>query len=312
MKDLAPVVLFVYNRPFHTMQTLAALENNTFADQSILFVFSDGPKVDASEDDLNKIIEVRKLIKSKMWCKEVHLIERDSNLGLAVNIIQGVTEVVNKYGKVIVLEDDIVTSSYFLKYMNATLIEYEKLEKVMHITGHSFPLLNIKEDTYFLKYVSPWGWGTWRDRWMKFENNSKELLRKLHIMKDFSLEDYNSRYGNAFYEQLLANIDGKLNTWAVKWHTSIYLNNGLCLFPRNSLVRNIGFDNSGENCGDLEPVFSEISNSMPVITSLSLKVNQIALLSFGEYYNNLIKPEIKNSLIKKIYGRFQSIFMGKK
>ena len=137
---LAPIVLFVYNRPWHTEQTLNALMQNELADQSVLYIYADGPKENATEEQLKKIEEVRHVIRTKKWCKEVHIIESEKNKGLADSIINGVTEIVNKYGKVIVLEDDIVTSKGFLKYMNEALELYKEEDKVYHISGYMFPV----------------------------------------------------------------------------------------------------------------------------------------------------------------------------
>ncbi len=144
--NLSPVVIFVYNRPRHTQRTLEALSKNRLADQSILYVYADGVKEGATVDQLTKNQEVRRVINSRKWCKEVKVIERDKNWGLADNIIDGVSKVVKNYGKVIVLEDDVVTAELFLTYMNAALDEFEGVDQVKTIAGYIVE----RETAYFL------------------------------------------------------------------------------------------------------------------------------------------------------------------
>jgi len=311
---LAPVVLFVYNRPWHARQTLGSLSKNLLADQSELIVFADGPKLNASGEDIARINEVRNIVKENQWCKRVKLIESQINKGLAESIIQGVTQTINQYGKIIVLEDDLILSRYFLKYMNDALDFFENEPKVMHIAGHSFPLKGIKQDIYFLNYVSPIGWGTWKDRWSFFENDANVLLNRLNTLPDFNLVNFNCGFGNEFYDQLVKNVNKELNTWAVKWHTSIFLKGGVSLFPKQNLIDNTGFDSSGTNSGNSKPYFSEVNNQkMPEISSIPIEINKVALKSFKKYYNKYHIPDKKVIIIaKKKYGRFKSIFMGKK
>jgi hypothetical protein len=311
--NLAPVVLFVYNRPWHVRQTLDSLSNNFLADQSELIVFADGPKQNAPKEEITKITEVRNVVKEKKWCKSVNLVEFEFNKGLADSIIQGVTQIVNNYGRVIVLEDDLILSKFFLKYTNEALDFFENEPKVMHIAGHSFPLKGIKQDIYFLNYVSPIGWATWKNRWEYLEKDADLLISKLHDLPDFDLVNYNCGFGNEFYEQLIRNADKRLKTWAVKWHTSIFLNGGVTLFPKHSLIDNIGFDNSGEHCGTFKPHFSKINNKwMPEITDIPIEINKIALESFKKYYIKYYVSKKKTRIIKKIYGRLQSILLGRK
>ncbi|WKN40718.1 glycosyltransferase family 2 protein [Tunicatimonas pelagia] len=247
---LAPVVLFVYNRPDHTLRTLEALSLNELAKDSVLYIYADGPKTNSDEKILARIAETREVLYQKKWCKEVHIREAKENKGLADSIVGGVTEVINKYGKVIVLEDDIVTSPGFLKYMNDGLNIYESYEEVMHISGYFPPVSSFHElpETFFYNQTSCWGWGTWDKSWKFFNNNAKALL---HQVLDNNLE-YQFNIDNAyqFTYQLEANIKGELKTWAVKWHASVFLQDGLCLHPNQSLVRNIGFDGTGVHCGD--------------------------------------------------------------
>lgn len=246
---LAPIVLFVYNRPQHTLQTLEALTNNMLADQSLLYIYADGAKDGADEDTFSKIKETREIIRQKKWCKEVSIIESENNKGLAESIIKGVSDIVNRYGKVIVLEDDIVTSPGFLQYMNDALSLYENKEKVMHVSGFT-PQTTGEEklpETYFLRFMSCWGWATWKRAWDKLILNTDQLYNEIPKLADYKCYNLDG-YKNMFL-QVEENYNGTLNTWAIKWYSSIFLNKGLCLYPNKTLVRNIGFDGSGIHCG---------------------------------------------------------------
>ncbi|WP_224998111.1 glycosyltransferase [Cesiribacter sp. SM1] len=250
MGDLAPIVVFVYNRPKHTASTVEALRSNFLASDSDLFVFADGPKNDASEDQLKAIYETREIFKDITGFKSVTIYESSCNKGLARSIVEGVTKIVDEFGKVIVLEDDLVTSAYFLTYFNDALDTYEDNEKVMHVSGYWYPLEldKILPETFFFNVTSCWGWGTWKRAWKHLELDPQKLMEQLEYsnkLKYFDLEGWGD-----FKGQLVANISGRMSTWAVRWHASVCLSDGFSLHPRHSLVKNIGFDGTGVNCYD--------------------------------------------------------------
>lgn len=247
MRDLAPVILFVYNRPWHTRQTLEALKLNELAKDSRLIIFSDGFTENANKQEINKVKEVRSLIREEKWCGEVKIIERPENLGLAASVILGVTEVIEEHGRVIVLEDDIVTGKYFLKFMNEALNIYESEKRVYGVSGYQFtPSKEIKESTYFLPIMSSWGYATWADRWSQINFNGEELLE---IVKNKKIGD-KLNFGSINYLKMLKDqVDNLNNSWAVRFYVSMYLKNGLFLYPNKSLLRNIGFDGTGIHSG---------------------------------------------------------------
>lgn len=254
---LAPIVLFVYNRPDHTLQTLEALLNNPLASASILYIFADGPKADTSGIVLKSIEETRKVIRKKKWCGEVIINESSENKGLAKSIVEGVTQAIDKHNKVIVLEDDIVTSPGFLKYMNDALEVYEKEEQVMHISAYFPPVKNsqVLPETFFYSQASCWGWATWKRAWNHYNGDAQYLLKRVTEEKLEYFFNVDNTY--PFIRHLQANVNGTKHTWAIKWHASILLKKGLCLHPRKSLVTNIGFDGTGENCGDTEKKYEQ-------------------------------------------------------
>jgi hypothetical protein len=246
LNSLAPIALFVYRRPDHTRRVLQALSENELSSSSLLYIFADGPKTDASEEEKNQIAEVRQIIRSKAWCGKIQIFEAQTNQGLADSIISGVTKVVECHGRIIVLEDDIVTSPFFLRYMNDALIRYANEERVMHVAGF-MPSMDShdKPEYFFLRNSSCWGWATWHRAWRNFHNDPTPYLA------EFGPKDilrFNLDGTHNFWGQLQANRDGLLKTWAVFWYACVFSHNGLCLHPRESFVENIGFDNSGTHC----------------------------------------------------------------
>lgn len=248
--DLAPIILFVYNRPWHTEQTLKALNINEFAAESILYIFADGPKTQATEEQLNNITEVRRIIRSKQWCKEVIITEFDENSGLANSVINGVTHVINKYNKVIVLEDDLVTSKFFLRFMNESLNFYEHDSRIFSIGGYNYPFQipnRYKKDVYIVHRTETWGWGTWLDRWNNADWNQNDWNEFLSDQKE--IKKFN-RGGDDLTKLLQLQIKGQIDSWAIRWDYCHYRNDTYCLRPVKSFVNNIGFDGSGVHCNN--------------------------------------------------------------
>jgi hypothetical protein len=240
---LAPITLFVYNRPVHTRLTVEALKKNDLAKDSHLIVFSDAPK---SESQAEAVREVRKYIRSITGFRSVSIVEREWNWGLANSIIDGVTSLVNKFGRVIVLEDDLLTSPHFLAYMNTSLETYQNEERVMSITGYMFPIDNSGlPETFFLKILGCWGWATWDRAWKYFEKDPKNLLESF---SQSEIDRFNLEGAYDFWSQVQQNESGKINTWAIFWYTSMFQKDGLSLHPAFSMVDNIGNDNSGVHC----------------------------------------------------------------
>ena len=291
--DLAPIVLFVYNRPWHTQQTLEALAQNILADQSELIVYADGPKVHATDAERSEIEKVRELILSCQWCKTVKLITSETNKGLAHSIIDGVTTTVNNYGKIIVLEDDIVTSKGFLSYMNDALSFYANEEKVMHISGYMFPVRMKLPETLFYNTASCWGWGTWARSWKYFSNDASQLLLDIYYKKSIPSFSYNNT--TAFITQLEKNISGEILTWAIKWYASFFLQNGFALHPYPSLTNNIGHDLSGIHCGTNDAFYNNQLAEHITVVKIPLKENKQIIKPIAKIYN-LSKPKDRYKL----------------
>ena len=186
----SPIALFVYNRPNLTRHVLLALRKNKLFRSSKLFIFSDGPKDNDSDKSVNK---VRNVLSNYNNLKNINITLNKDNKGLSTSIITGVSNILSDFKSVIVLEDDLITSTYFLKYMNTGLSLYEKETDVASIHSYFYPVNSINQlpNYFFLKGADCWGWATWRDRWDLFENNPDKLLNKINSMNlsyEFSLE----------------------------------------------------------------------------------------------------------------------------
>lgn len=291
----SPIVLFVYNRPWHTLQTIEALKQNLFALESDLIIYSDAPK---NKTDQLQVEEVRSYIRQIAGFKSVDVIERETNWGLANSIIDGVTHIINKYGKIIVLEDDIVTSPYFLKFMNDALTFYEREKTVWHISGWNYPIKTEGlEDTFLWRVMNCWGWATWADRWKYFERNVDKTFMEFSAV---DINRLNLDGHNDSWSQLVANKDGRLNTWAIFWYTTIFRHNGLCLNPAKSFVKNIGLDGSGQNCGIQNVSNGGLCIGYPIIFTKSLLESKIHV--------DKIKKYLKSNSHKNLVFLFAEVF----
>jgi hypothetical protein len=246
---LAPIALFTFNRPEHTAATIAALSRNELAAESSLWAFSDGPRAGRPADPAT-IAAVRNLLRSARGFREVHVVERPENIGLSRSIIAGVTDLVSRYGRVIVLEDDIVTSPHFLSFMNSGLDRYEHDERVISIHGYVYPVSTVLPEAFFMRGADCWGWATWKRGWDLFEPDGSRLLREL---KARGLErEFDMNGARAYVRMLEDQIAGRCDSWAIRWDAAAFLRDKLTLYPGVSLVRNIGLDNSGTHCGPAE------------------------------------------------------------
>jgi len=240
MSKKAPIALFAYKRPLHLKKTLESLSNCAGASESELFIFCDGAR---KESDVMGVNEARNIAKSRQWCGINHVIERDRNLGLARSVITGVTELCEKYGRVIVMEDDLLVSKHFLSYLNSALDRYEDDERVMQIAGHIFPIkVKAGTDAIFMPFTTSLGWATWQRAWACFDAGMKglEKLRQDPVLR--RRFDLDGSY--PYFKMCESQKDGKVDSWAIRWYMSVFMQNGLTLFPARTLLHNIGFDDS--------------------------------------------------------------------
>lgn len=258
MQKLAPIALFVYNRPTHLERTLNSLKENTLAADSELFVFSDGPK---NEDDKLLVDSVRKFISKIDGFKKVIVFHHDKNLGLANSVIYGVSKIFENKKKAIVIEDDMIFSTHFLKFMNNALNYYEDAKKVHSITGYKFPIKlpkHFNKDIFFAKRASSWGWGTWKSRWDKAD---WKLENFWELVKDRKFKNSFNEGGVDLFRMLKNQMTGKIDSWAIRWCYNHYINNAYCVYPAISLIKNIGTDNSGTHIKTTNKFDSSISEN---------------------------------------------------
>jgi len=241
----------VYNRGEHTKRTLQALEKNRLAEDTDLYVFSDGPKQPRDAEDVAK---VRAVVRQAWKFRRISIVERDRNWGLAGNIMDGVTKIVNEHGTVIVLEDDLETSPYALTYFNDALRRYADADRVMEISGYMYPVKSPERlpDSFFFRVANSWGWATWKRAWVHFNPDIEQLT------KNFSREDvarFSVGRSENFWRQVKLFKAGKIDSWAIRWYLSVFNENGLVLYPRDSMVQNIGTDGSGTHFSQREDVY---------------------------------------------------------
>ncbi len=289
----APIALFVYNRPEHTRKTLEALQKNTLAKESELFIFSDGPK---TIEIIEKVDEVRQYLKTITGFKNVTIFEKENNIGLANSIIAGVTEIVNKYGKIIVVEDDLVTSPFFLEYMNEGLDLYENEDRVASIHGYVYPLNQNLPETFFLRGADCWGWATWKRAWSLFEPNGQKLLENLQNKNLIEVFDLDGAYKYSY--MLQKQIAGKNNSWAIRWHASTFLLNMLTLYPGKSLVLNIG-QGQGTHNGKPEETDTTLTSEKINVSKIQTEESMIGKEAFKKYFLSL-KPNLLKRIMMKI------------
>jgi hypothetical protein len=298
MVTLAPIILFVYNRLDHTKKTIEALSNNLLANKSELFIYSDAAKDVSQPGDIDK---VRSFIKTVKGFKSVTIIEREKNWGLAPSIIDGVTDIVNQYGKIIVLEDDLITSPHFLTYMNDALGLYENDSRVVSIHGYVYSVKKKLPGYFFLRGADCWGWATWKRGWDLFNPDAGCLLneiKKQHLEKDFN---FNNSYN--YTGMLQDQIDGRVSSWAIRWYASAFLANTYTLYPGKSFVENIGFDGTGVHCGKVEDQKRELVSVYTPPTLIEVKDSDNAKEIFADYFaanqKSGIVEKFKRFLLKK-------------
>jgi hypothetical protein len=295
---LAPIAIFAFNRPHHLRATLEALNANPDFIESPIYFFCDGPRNSAERAVVMKTREVA----SALLPKHTQFTFRDHNIGLRKSIFQGVSDVISRHDKIIVVEDDLVVSPQFIRYMNSGLERYRLNERVMQISGHMFPVdMPLGNSPIFLPFTSTWGWATWSRAWARFDVTGRfyERLRaNPQLQSRFNL---NGAY--PYYAMLNKQRRGKIDSWGILWYLSVFAADGLVLYPRQTLVSNKGFDATGTHCSADEKLsgqkigwidVSEIS--FPEIIREDADTFELLRKEFRQHYS------VRARLMRRAYG----------
>jgi hypothetical protein len=296
----APVALFVYNRPDHAARTLEALRVNALAAETDVTVFCDAAR---NPEAQSAVDATRAVARSARGFRSLRTVERDANMGLAKSIIAGVTEVCSTHGRVIVMEDDLLTAQTFLSYMNDALMKYEHDERVGSIHGYWYPVGRPVPHTFFLRGASCWGWATWARGWEVFEADGAKLLTELRRRKLVRAFDLDGAI--AYTKMLEAQIAGRNNSWAIRWHASTFLAGLLQLSPGRSLVRNFGFDGSGTHCDDSKAFEVPLIGEPVHLGDIPVEQSEVARNALIHYYHST-----RRSVGRRVVGKLRRILKG--
>ena len=281
-KNPVPIAIFCFNRLEHLVKTIEALRQNAMAENSPLFIFSDGARNDIERE---AVVAVRKYIDSIEGFGSINIIQRETNYGLAKSIITGVNFVFKSFDRIIVLEDDMISSPHFLRYMNEALDMYAQDDRVACIHGYTYPCEIELPETFFLKGADCWGWGTWRRGWDLFCEDGQLLLEKIesrNLQNEFNFD------GSFRYTKMLRDhIIGKNDSWAIRWHASLFLQDKLCLYPGRSLIHNIGNDNSGTHSQHSQIFDTRLSNSRIDISNIVVSISEPSRQAFIKYFRKV-------------------------
>lgn len=284
--ELAPICLFTYNRLDETKRTIRALRKNNLAEQSEVFVFSDGAKEGVSDA---KIKEVREFLKNVTGFKKFTIKESPINKGLANSIIDGVSEVICKYGNVIVLEDDLITAPNYLNFMNEALNFYKNNVSIFSISGYSMnlpSLNNLNKDYYLGVRASSWGWGTWSRSWTDIDWEVKDYDK---FSTSVPLRKMFRRGGSDMPRMLDNQMNKKIDSWAIRWCYNQFKRGQYTVYPKVSKIESIGFGGAATHTKKTKRF------------DTYLDVTNQSSFNFDE------KCQIDNTLIKEFKNKF-SIF----
>jgi hypothetical protein len=283
--EYAPAALFAYRRPGHLRRAAESLAANPEAAHTDVYVFCDGAK---SRRDAGDVQAVRVIARALGGFHSVTVIERNRNLGLAASLIAGVTQVVDAHDRVIVVEDDLVLSPYFLSFMDQALERYADDERVASVHGYIFPVRHPLPETFFLKGAECWGWATWRRAWRRFNPDAADLLRSIRerrLEHEFDLDGAYPYTAHLGYQ-----ARGKLDSWAIRWRASCYLANMLTLYPGRALVRNAGFDASGVHCDESAEFEVTLADSPVVVKPIAVEPSGAARAAYVDFFRRLERP----------------------
>lgn len=299
-KTFAPIVIFAFNRPDKIQSCLKSLEKNVEFEKSEVTIFQDGP---VNSFESKRYRETTKFLQEYANNKNIKFIKFDNNKGLQKSIIEGINYIFKTNSRIIVVEDDLIVSPYFLHFCNSYLEIYESEKEVSSIHGYSYPIKFNSKVPYFLAGADCWGWATWKDRWELFEQDAKVLLQQIKINKCAYSFDMKGSVG--FSNMLYRQSEGKLNSWAIRWHASMFLQNKMTLFPAKSHVLNTGADGSGTNLKINEKFSTFLSTERSEIRYQKPKISKKAEKAMIKYYRKINSYSILKVFVYRICAYFR-------
>ncbi len=299
MADLAPLILFVYNRPEHTKKTISGLMQNRLAAETELYIFSDGPKTPSDEAKVN---EVRQIVQAVTGFKKTELITGEKNKGLANSVISGVSTVFEKHDKVIVVEDDLESTSDFLDFMNQALGRYENEQNVFSVTGYAYPFKavgSLAESAYFSYRGSSWSWATWKDRWQSID---WEIKDKNDFIPDENLRKVFNKGGADLSPMLIKQINGEVDSWAIRFAYNASKQNKLHAVASRAKINNIGQDNSGTHSKKTSKYDVVLQEEKEFVFPDTVEINPEIQRDLEDFF--------RKSAVKKLLSRIRGLIKG--
>ncbi len=293
----APVILFVYKRPDHTRKAIASLQQCHLAEETPLYVFSDGAK---KQEDEAAMQEVRTFLDTVGGFAKVEVIRRKANVGLAFNIIEGVSQVMEQYGRAIVIEDDLIFSLHFLQYMNGALDHYQHQPEIFAITGYN-PAM--KFPSYYHKKVylnyrsSSWGWATWANRWASIDWEVKDFAS---FVSDKQQQKLFNRPGEDMSDMLIRQMQGEINSWSIRFSYAQFKHQAYAIYPVRSLVANIGTDGSGTHSGTTNRYAVNLAPDEDISFPEHLQVDENIIRTFRKFYRFSLKKKVRKMLMSVV------------
>jgi hypothetical protein len=303
MPESAPILIFCFDRPDHLRRVLESLSRNPESADAHLILRMDGPPANASPERLVRMEDVRTLLRERSWCGTTEIHESAVNKGLAASVIEGVTDAVARFGKVIVLEDDLECSPHFLRYMNKALEVYADQEQVISISGYIYPIKATLPETFFLRGADCWGWATWKRGWDLFRSDGAALLAELQSRGLASAFDFDGSY--PYTRMLTDQVNGKNDSWAIRWYASAFLAGKLSLYPGRSLVQNIGIDGSGTHSGSSDRWKVDLASTEVEVRPANPAEDPFVVDRLQAYFSRLKRPQ---PVWKRILSRLRRIF----
>jgi hypothetical protein len=281
---IAPVIIFVYARPEHTRQTIESLAKNALADETDVYIYSDAAKNEKVQQKVELVREYIDTLEQRNLFKSLHIIKSNANKGLARSVISGVTDIIEKYSKVIVVEDDLIFSPDFLQYMNDALDFYKEDKRIWSICGYTFNLKipsDYKHDIYLSYRGGSWGWATWKDRWDKVDWDVSDYLE---FQKNTELRKLFNRGGRDMANMLDLQMQGKIDSWAIRWCYTQSKLNMLTVYPIISRIKNIGLDGTGTHSGVTSKYDTEISDGLIKCKFETINLDRRIIKSFRDHF----------------------------